>query len=185
MEGVYKISKQVQQQAKAYRKALYAESPGVERFAKARRLLLGALALMLLAHICLDLLLLAQGVLAPSELPQELFKCFLHLVLLWLAALGNWKSSLGLYLIAAPSILSLWQTCQLVTPAALLASSPWLFGLFSIDAVYTILLLAAALWLTLAPKSRRLSYEARAIALEYTRFINDHLTEGASETKNK
>lgn len=183
MDGVYKITKQVHQQAKEYRETLFGENPGVKRFAQARRRMLGLLALLLLAHICLDLILLMQGTLAPSEIPQELFKCFLHLVLLWLAALGNWKSSLGLYLIAVPSIFSLWQTYQVVTPEALLASSPWLFGLFTIDSVYTILLMAAALWLTVLPKSRRLTDAARSITLEYTRFISEHMADADSQSK--
>lgn len=178
MKGVYKMSGRLKQEAAEYRSALYRENPEAERFMKTKRVLLYGLMTLLLLHELACLALMFQDLISFSYLPSNLVKDGVHFLLLGAALAGGWKASLLLYLTAAPSVVTLAASWEVVRSAGdLFAVSPWLAALLCTEVVYTILLAAAVLWLTMLPKSRRLAEEARQIYLKYLRFVNDHLSE--------
>lgn len=175
MEGVYKISNRLKQCSAEYRKSLYKENKGVERFVKMRRMALCTLMILVVIHEIINLVLVIRGIQSMQYLWGNLMKLAVYLVLLILPLLGKWPLSLGLYFMAIPTILSFvvaWDAIISIRYTAL----PLLLTLISIEILFAVLIVAVTLWLTISPKSHRFADKSREIHLDYMRFINENIT---------
>ena len=175
MKGVYKLSEETKQQARDYREGFYAAQPQVKRFAQVRRALLWGLTGLLLAHEVLNGILIVLGLEDASYLPANGFRLLLHLFVLTMPRAMGGKGSLGLLIIVVPSVVTLVQSMPYAPFVFSAASpSPLLAVLFSVETVYTLLVLGVFVWLVLPP-SFRLADREREIYLTYCKFINDQI----------
>jgi len=176
MKGISRIPEDLQRQAKAYRDSMYDDRPGVKEFLLAKHVCLGVLAGLLLVDLVLYCLLCVQGLVDSSALLLQFRKLFYHLILLGIALLGVWKPSLGLLLIAVPSLITMAQTLQVIGSLSALLSFPFpLLLLFLVESIYTLLATGTVLWLTVLPRSRRRAGEAHEVYLAYQRFLQERM----------
>lgn len=177
MDGVYRVSKELQQRAKEYRRGMYADHPGTLQFAKSRRIFLIILTGLALLHLLIFFILVAQGLLSSSYLLQELVKCLIHLFIFFISVHGTWKSSIFLWLIAISSIGSLLMAFPSMSELCVVFAirDALLTSMLVCEVFYTVLVSLGAAWLTLSSKSRKNADMVRGIYQSYLRYIQTNL----------
>lgn len=185
MKGIRRVSRELRQNAEAYRNTMYAAYPGSRLFAKLRRNYCVIMACSAMAHLVIIFLLVLQGLLSPVYLWSVSVIALIHLFIFFIAAHGSWKASLPLWLVGLQSVRNYYEAFG--SPYDFLSIFTWGSALLSFTLAFEIAYIAAAAlgaaWLTLSPKSRRNADIVREIYLAYLRYIQENLDKAESGVK--
>lgn len=174
MEGSKKISKELQQETKAYRQSLYAANPELEKYAKKKNVMILVLfALTLLDFVWKILVICEQG--AYEQITVEFIKLlifsfvyyiaylpFMGKYLLWLLVLGN--------LTALPTYMEVFQNIGLYW-----AYSPVFVLMYLTELIYIVCLLVVTVWRTLFGQNRRYDEQAKEIEKKCSDYIQERI----------
>ena len=171
MQGVYKMSDELKQQAKEYKNSLFDANPEVKKFVKIRNALL-----LTLVGMILNIILMIQGIESTYYVVSNFVKLFTYIILLAIPAMSKWQGSLLLYFLAVPNVIAITSSLDTIASIGeLFLYSPLLSALLLLEILFTILIILSAVWLTVFPKNRVLADNAKEITTRYQRFINDNI----------
>ncbi len=182
-----KIPKEVQIQAKEYLNQLYRDNPQADEFRRTKRILMWGLTAFTVVYIILYFLqpesaMYGYGgqdgnMVLKSGMMGQIYRLLIYLFLIWIAAIGNWRGGLCLYLIAVPNVLlrltGIWQLSELPDYFRMSFMSGVLV-LFSY--VYAVYVAIVVLWLTVPAGNRRASEKVMELRAAYAGFIQSRMT---------
>ncbi|MDE7334246.1 MAG: hypothetical protein K2O16_18865 [Lachnospiraceae bacterium] len=176
----------IKEQFNAYRKNIYADYPQVDKFETAKRRWIG---FMLLAGLLLMaakawVLRESTGASMIAVMFSVLMAFGMYAIFLLCAMGPKWKLSGCLYLLAAKDIVSYvntlfvqggidsWEKFSWVYIEGFL-EYPLAVSLDFLSWIYTLLILATAVWLTLVPKNRELAEQSEVLQIQLKKFSPD------------
>lgn len=174
MEGNKKISKELQEESKTYRKSLYAANVELEKYIKKRNAMVFVLfALTLLDFVWKIIVICQKGIYEEIlyESIRLLFFAFIFFLvsrpfkgkyLLWLLVVGN-LMAVPTYVETFPNIGLYWE------------SSPAFVLMYITELIYILCLVFVAAWLTLSGKNRRYDEQAGEIEKKYSEYIVERM----------
>ncbi len=177
-------SKELQRQYKEYREKVYGEYPEVERFWKNKKRVIGFLLIFCLVHNFAVSITATGGDTGMAVIFGTVIRIAPDLIFL-LAAMGRgWKIDLCLYLLGLYRLIdclqAIWEVGEMYSGGVL-----WIFGSIFENSVwmgiiavcqflYPVLILLAAVWLTLIPKNRELGAELERANEKLKEFMMNH-----------
>ena len=166
--------KELQREIIEEKKQSYREEPELEKWVAIRKTLLWIVLGFWLAHELFTLMLMFQ--MQSGGVTREIVKCLLQF--LWLCAFmgpeAGWRPNMILYLSALVNFALLIMTYRDIPNLAAVVMIYPLFGiLVCIEAIFPILLLGIAVYLTAFPKHRELSERVELIAKQATAELQD------------
>lgn len=176
-------AKEMQQQYREYRDALYRPYPQVVRFESRKRRWLGGLLLLCLAVRGAGLfrVYMMYGGIGGYDLLRSITDMGTDLIFLLACMAPKWKLAWVLYLLSLYRLTDLVRAGML-KPGALagvftngLSQDPLAAAVVAGMLAYVVLVLAAAMWLTLVPKNRALAEQSERLNLELKAFVDRHM----------
>lgn len=175
-------TKAMQEQFRTYRDTLYRPFPRVARFEGIKRKWLGGLMLLCVVYHAVGLCRVSAmyGGISGYDMLRQITDIGMDLIFL-LAVMGpKWKLAWVLYLLGAYRLTDLVRAGML-KPGALagvftdgLGQDPLAAVVVAGMLLYVVLVLAAALWLTLVPGNRELAEQSEKLNLELKAFMEQH-----------
>lgn len=175
-------AKEIQEQYRQYRNTLYNEYPQAARFERSKRKFAQILMLLCLAaHLsCLYQTVMASGAVTGYDLLKTLTAMGTDMIFL-LAAMGPRRRLAPMLYILALYRLFYPGSANHFLPEMITALSGTGFGQAPLAAaaaacslLYGLLILAAALWLTLVPKNKKPAEELEQLHLKLQQFMAEH-----------
>ena len=175
-------AKEIQEQYRQYRDALYNEYPQAMRFEQSKKRLAQILMLLCLAVHLSDLYRTgtAAGAVTGYQILKTLCSMGAEMIFL-LAAMGPRRQLAPmLYLLGLYRLVFLGSTDFFLTEALTTLSQtgfqqePLAAAITLCAILYGLLVLAAALWLTLVPKNKILAEQSEQLYLKLQKFAADH-----------
>lgn len=170
-----KISKELQAEAKAYRKSLYEASPEVKKFAAIKNIILLTLLILILLDYVWKFVVMWQQDVFLEENPREVVRLIYILFILFLAQ-RSWKGSLLLWLPVAGNLLTLPTYAEML----LNIDEYWMYShtfvmMFLTELIYIVCIVFAAVWLTLFGQNRRYQEQSVEIEKKYIEYIMERM----------
>lgn len=171
-----KISKELQAEAKAYRKSLYEANPEVKKFATIKNVMLLVLMALILLDYVWKFVVMWQQNLILEENPKEVVKLIYILVILRLAQ-RSWKGSLLLWLPVAGNLLAI---PTYYVEVFLNIDVYWMYShtfvmMFITELIYIVCIVFTAVWLTLSRKNRRYGEQSGEIEKKYIEYMMERM----------
>lgn len=176
----------IKEQFNAYRKSIYADYPQADRFERVKRRWIGFMLLSGLLLMAAKAWFLRESTGASMiALMFSVLTAFGLYGIFLLCAMGpKWKLSCFLYLLAAKDMVSYANTLFVQGGIDSWEKFSWVYidgfleypGAVSLDFlswIYTLLILATAIWLTLVPKNRELAEQSEALQIQLKKFSPD------------
>lgn len=176
----------VKEQFQIYRKKIYADHPHVDKFETVKRRWIGGMLLagLLLMTAKAFVLRESTGVSVIALIFSVLTAFGLYGIFLLCAMGPKWKMAGFLYLLAAKDIVSYVNILFIQGGIDSWEQFYWIYidgfreypvavGLDFLSWIYTLLILATAIWLTLVPKNRELAEQSEILQTELKKFIPD------------